>query len=56
MIKILERLLEYLKDKKLAEKCGLPAKEICIHTAEFVITHPDGLCRCMKCGKYYSQD
>jgi len=52
--KWLKRLAVYLNDKKLAEKCGLNVKEICVHEATFVMTHPDGQTHtCIKCGEFY---
>ncbi len=50
----IKRLREYWNDKKLAEKCGLEVKDICVHESTFVITHPDGITHtCIKCGEFY---
>lgn len=56
MSKWLKRICEHWNDKKLAEKCGLPVKEICVHEATFVMTHLDGKTHtCIKCGAYYDE-
>lgn len=40
---------------ELAFSKALGKKSLCIHTAEFVITHTEGKTRkCMKCGEWYT--
>lgn len=56
----LNRVCEYSNDKKLAEKCGLEVKDICVHEHENNFAkdsrprfekslNP----RCKKCGEFY---
>lgn len=48
MNKWLKRITEYYQDKKLAEKCGLGVKDICVHewvTGIYTVKH------CKKCGE-----
>ncbi len=53
-MKWLSRIIEYYRDKQLSEKCGLEAKDICVHEPTFVIMHPDGKTHtCIKCGEFY---
>ena len=54
MSKWLKRIKEYYRDKVLAEKCGLEAKDICVHesTDEMYLSNPPWL-KCIKCGEMY---
>ena len=49
----LNRLREYWNDKKLAEKCGLELKDICVHEENFnsITIYP--IKKCIKCGEFY---
>lgn len=62
-MKWIERIFEYMRDKRLAEKCGLEVKDICVHEREpdsapipydwdkrFGI---DWRFKCKKCGEFY---
>jgi len=63
----LKRIIKYYKDKKLADKCGLKVKDICVHepTDESLIlgkTYKDLSGEpfqithhsCKKCGEFYN--
>jgi len=60
-MKILKRLCEYWRDKKLAEKCGFPLPEICTHeNDESLYSHNEKakyiselMLKCIKCGEFY---
>jgi hypothetical protein len=58
-MKWLKRITDYYKDKRLAEKCGLKVKDICIHEADGFIKNCafEGVTtteyRCKKCGEFY---
>lgn len=48
----LKRLIDYWKDKKLAEKCGLNVSDICVHEwRQGVHLFTDTYC--MKCGTHF---
>lgn len=65
----LKRLREYWNDKKLAEKCGLEVKDICVHEWDgfdyfdhgirvtdfmhIVCTERGYFKKCKKCGEFY---
>ena len=60
--KILYDYLAYLRDKKLAEKCGMSVQEIrqepCQHESDGILkdnsgTFDLGCYKCTKCGEYY---
>lgn len=59
MNKWLCRLREYLHDKKLAEKCGLTVKDICVHESAgntyrtFEPYNFPEKRKCIKCGEFY---
>jgi hypothetical protein len=57
--KWLKRICEHWKDKKLAEKCGLEVKDICVHESDgntYMTFQPysfPGKYRCKKCGHFW---
>lgn len=57
----LNRVCEFWKDKKLAEKCGLKVGDICVHEYDGNIymtfepyNFPDKY-KCKKCGVFYAE-
>lgn len=60
MNKILNGLIEHIKDKKLAKQCGLDLSEICLHEWETVCFYGEAgkkairTQKCKKCGKHTS--
>ncbi len=57
MTKWLKRMAEYWRDKKLAEKCGLHVKDVCVHESDGNYywdneRFPEKN-KCIKCGSYY---
>lgn len=60
MKKILNGLIEHIKDKKLAEQCGLDLKNICLHEWQIVCFYGEAgkaairTRRCKKCGEHTS--
>ncbi len=65
---ILKRLCEYWLDKKLADKCGLAVKDMCVHESDsfyydtmsdmypmngLLPYHDFFICKCIKCGEFY---
>lgn len=57
MTKWLKRICEYWNDKKLAGKCGLKVKDICVHESDGNIywdkeRFPERH-KCVKCGEFY---
>lgn len=59
-----KRLCDYWHDKRLADKCGLKVKDICVHEpneslekAKTLIGWEDGKWgksfKCIKCGEFY---
>ena len=64
MIHWLNRLREYWNDKKLAKKCGLQIKDICVHEPDvqlegfktligFDKSNGGEWFKCKKCGGFY---
>lgn len=50
--KVLDKFIEYQKDKQLSEKCGLPLRDICNHDYKKTLAK-SGMCfinMCHKCG------
>ena len=54
MTKWLKRLCDYWKDKKMAEKCGMEVKDICVHARDDCHPPLDVIIfKCQKCGEFY---
>ena len=56
----INRIREYWNDKKLADKCGLQVKDICVHEWGVVGFYRDSretesivMKKCLKCGEVY---
>ena len=55
-MKWLKRITDYYNDKRLAEKCGMKAQDICVHELQPIIYPKPGtfeMCQCTKCGEFY---
>lgn len=53
-MKWLKRIKEYYRDKRLAEKCGIEVKDICVHEPidDTYLSNPPWY-KCDKCGEMY---
>lgn len=56
----LNRLCSYWNDKKLADKCGLNVKDICVHEYDGNVYWDEerfpAKYKCKKCGAFYNDN